>query len=62
MTLVDDWVPSHFSEDAHGLGLFDGSTLNIQTEERLQDWKSLIFNYGRNEVKSFLLAMLFIVR
>ncbi len=70
MTLVDafhqagvgvilDWVPSHFPEDAHGLGKFDGSCLYEHEDPRLgfhPDWKSLIFNYGRHEVRSFLIS------
>ncbi|WP_372744013.1 1,4-alpha-glucan branching protein GlgB [Lutibacter sp.] len=57
--LILDWVPSHFPEDAHGLGLFDGTHLYEHPDRRKgyhQDWKSLIFNYGRNEVKSFLIS------
>jgi 1,4-alpha-glucan branching enzyme len=52
-------VPSHFPEDAHGLGFFDGSHLYEHPDRRRgyhPDWKSLIFNYGRNEVKSFLIS------
>jgi 1,4-alpha-glucan branching enzyme len=54
-----DWVPSHFPEDAHGLGYFDGTHLYEHPDRKRgyhQDWKSLIFNYGRNEVKSFLIS------
>ncbi|WP_298237278.1 1,4-alpha-glucan branching protein GlgB [uncultured Algibacter sp.] len=57
--IILDWVPSHFPEDAHGLGFFDGSNLYEHPDKRKgyhQDWKSLIFNYGRNEVKSFLIS------
>ncbi len=57
--IILDWVPSHFPEDAHGLGFFDGSNLYEHPDKRRgyhQDWKSLIFNYGRNEVRSFLIS------
>jgi len=57
--IILDWVPSHFPEDAHGLGLFDGTHLFEHPDKRKgyhPDWKSLIFNYGRNEVRSFLIS------
>ncbi|PTX62678.1 1,4-alpha-glucan branching enzyme [Kordia periserrulae] len=57
--IILDWVPSHFPEDAHGLGFFDGTHLYEHPDRRKgyhPDWKSLIFNYGRNEVKSFLIS------
>ncbi|WP_445381840.1 1,4-alpha-glucan branching protein GlgB [Robiginitalea sp. IMCC43444] len=57
--VILDWVPSHFPEDAHGLGNFDGSHLYEHPDRRRgyhPDWKSLIFNYGRNEVRAFLIS------
>ncbi|HKK77291.1 MAG TPA: 1,4-alpha-glucan branching protein GlgB [Saprospiraceae bacterium] len=54
-----DWVPSHFPTDAHGLSMFDGTHL-YEHEDPKQgfhpDWKSSIFNYGRNEVRNFLIS------
>ena len=57
--VILDWVPSHFPEDAHGLARFDGTALFEHADPRQgfhPDWKSAIFNYGRNEVRSFLIS------
>lgn len=57
--VVLDWVPSHFPSDAHGLAYFDGTHLFEHADTRQgfhPDWKTHIFNYGRNEVRSFLLS------
>ncbi|MDE3245402.1 MAG: 1,4-alpha-glucan branching enzyme, partial [Acidobacteriota bacterium] len=54
-----DWVPAHFPKDAHALGRFDGTSLFEHEDPRLgehQDWSTLIFNFGRHEVKNFLLS------
>ncbi|MBI1184382.1 1,4-alpha-glucan branching protein GlgB [bacterium] len=54
-----DWVPSHFPGDAHGIKDYDGSALYEHADPRQgyhPDWSSYIFNYGRNEVRSFLIS------
>ncbi|MDR7483128.1 MAG: 1,4-alpha-glucan branching protein GlgB [Armatimonadota bacterium] len=57
--VIVDWVPSHFATDDHGLGVFDGTHLYEHADPRQglhPDWQSYIFNYGRHEVRSFLLS------
>jgi 1,4-alpha-glucan branching enzyme len=57
--VILDWVPSHFATDGHGLGRFDGTSLYEHQDPRKgfhPDWKSAIFNYGRNEVREFLIS------
>jgi 1,4-alpha-glucan branching enzyme len=57
--VILDWVPSHFPSDEHGPGYFDGTYLYEHEDPRQRihpDWDSLIFNYGRNEVRSFLFS------
>ena len=57
--VILDWVPSHFPTDAHGLARFDGTALYEHTDARQgfhPEWNSAIFNYGRNEVRAFLLS------
>jgi 1,4-alpha-glucan branching enzyme len=57
--IILDWVPSHFPSDDHGLSYFDGTHLYEHADPRQgfhPDWLSSIFNYGRNEVRSFLMS------
>ncbi|MDQ4061180.1 MAG: 1,4-alpha-glucan branching protein GlgB, partial [Pseudomonadota bacterium] len=57
--IILDWVPGHFPSDAHGLAYFDGTYLYEHADPRQgfhQDWGTLIYNYGRNEVANFLIG------
>ena len=57
--VIVDWVPAHFPTDAHGLGRFDGTALYEHADPREgfhHDWSTLIYNFGRNEVRGYLIA------